>query len=225
MPIPSGYTSGQVVQAVPSLSAYAVTSSTRPASPFDGQIISETDTDSLQIYKGSAWGGVGGLQYITGASFTAVTSVSLPNDTFTATYTNYLILFYCNGVGLGSDITARFRAAGSDNTTSNYAYAANALYSNGNDAQINGNGVSSFGMRESQINFPYSATLTIYEPQTANKANVSGMIVGNGNTTTAHATNIPFSGIFNDTTSFDSFSFLSAATITGKYKVYGYSNS
>ena len=31
------------------------TSSSRPAAPFDGQVISETDTDSLKVYNGTAW--------------------------------------------------------------------------------------------------------------------------------------------------------------------------
>ena len=47
------------------------TSTSRPAVPFDGQVISETDTDSLKVYNGSAWVGVG--------TFTA----------FTPTWTNY----------------------------------------------------------------------------------------------------------------------------------------
>jgi hypothetical protein len=32
------------------------TSSTRPASPFEGQVIYETDTDKTLVYNGSAWG-------------------------------------------------------------------------------------------------------------------------------------------------------------------------
>lgn len=35
------------------------TSSSRPTVPFDGQVISETDTDSLKVYNGTAWIGVG----------------------------------------------------------------------------------------------------------------------------------------------------------------------
>jgi hypothetical protein len=31
------------------------TSSTRPASPFEGQVIYETDTDKVLVYNGSAW--------------------------------------------------------------------------------------------------------------------------------------------------------------------------
>lgn len=36
------------------------TSSTRPASPFEGQVIYETDTDFMKVYNGSAWVTVGG---------------------------------------------------------------------------------------------------------------------------------------------------------------------
>jgi hypothetical protein len=188
MPIPSGYTSGQVVQAVP------------------------TGINSA-------------LVFITGATFSAVTSVSLPASTFSATYTNYLVQFYCTTATANADITARFRASGSDDTNSNYSYAGNGVYSNGNDANGSGNAVSSFMLRGVVTNLPYSATLTISEPQTANKPTVAGMILGNANTTTALATSYAFAGQFNNTTSFDSFSFLASAAITGSYKVYGYSNS
>ncbi len=189
MPIPSGYTSGQVVQAVP------------------------TGIQSA-------------LVFITGATFTSVTSVSLPANTFSATYTNYLVQFYCTTAAVESTISGRFRASGSDNTTSNYSFAGNGVYSNTNDANVAGNDASSFSnMRLVHTSLPYSATLTISEPQTANRATVAGMITANGNTTTAKATSLAFSGLFNGTTSFDSFTFLSAENITGSYKVYGYSNS
>jgi hypothetical protein len=39
-------------------------STARPVAPFDGQVISETDTDSLQVYKGSAWGQVSALTLV-----------------------------------------------------------------------------------------------------------------------------------------------------------------
>jgi hypothetical protein len=40
--------------------AAVVTSATRPASPWTGQIIYETDTLSARIWNGTAWVGVGG---------------------------------------------------------------------------------------------------------------------------------------------------------------------
>ena len=36
------------------------TSSTRPASPFDGMVVYETDTNVVSVYDGAAWVGVGG---------------------------------------------------------------------------------------------------------------------------------------------------------------------
>jgi hypothetical protein len=75
------------------------TSSNRPATPFEGQMIYETDTDLTYIYGGSAWqqvsGGTAvgnsGLVYITSATVgTGVTSVTVSNC-FSATYDNYQI--------------------------------------------------------------------------------------------------------------------------------------
>jgi hypothetical protein len=194
----------------------------------EGQYAYIEATDSTQFYDGSSWKSVGvtpGLVFITGATFSAVTSVSLPADTFTATYTNYLIQFYATSDSGEALITARLRTAGSDNTTSNYSYAAAGLYSNGNIDTVNGNAVSSFGMRTIFTAVPGSHTLTICEPQTAKKTTVTGMVSGNSSSGAALVTSLAFSGIFNATTSFDSYSFLASVAITGSYKVYGYSNS
>jgi len=40
--------------------AAVVTSGTRPASPFTGQVIFETDTNSSFVYDGSVWQSLGG---------------------------------------------------------------------------------------------------------------------------------------------------------------------
>ena len=52
-------------------------------------------------------------------SFSAVTSQSL-NNVFTSTYLNYKILITLTSTSASSGIQLRFRASGSDNTTSNY---------------------------------------------------------------------------------------------------------
>jgi hypothetical protein len=46
------------------------TSSTRPASPYDGQVIYETDTDKIAVYDSSAW------VYKTGATAPAAPAIS-----------------------------------------------------------------------------------------------------------------------------------------------------
>ena len=114
------------------------TSTSRPTVPFDGQVISETDTDSLKVYNGTAWVGVGGLTPViptsiaaTGgssslsgatATFTGTSTISL-NGIFTATYNAYRIVIEALPSG-GSTLRGRLRAAGTDNSSANYGYAA-----------------------------------------------------------------------------------------------------
>lgn len=69
-----------------------VTSSTRPSSPFVGQLIYETDTARLAAYNGSAWVTQNALQLVkTQTIGTAVSSVTV-SDVFSSTYDNYKIL-------------------------------------------------------------------------------------------------------------------------------------
>lgn len=75
------------------------TSSTRPASPYDGQVIYETDTDKTLVYNGSAWvylstsrANTGALDLIkTQTIGSAVSSVTV-SDAFSTTYDNYRII-------------------------------------------------------------------------------------------------------------------------------------
>jgi hypothetical protein len=74
------------------------TSSTRPASPFEGQVIYETDTDLVQVYNGSGWKALGRmvasangsvLQVVQGTTTTEVstTSTSYVTTNITASIT------------------------------------------------------------------------------------------------------------------------------------------
>jgi hypothetical protein len=75
------------------------TSSTRPASPYDGQVIYETDTDRAMVYNGTSWVVLStgranslGLDLVkTQTVGTAVSSVTV-SDVFSATYDNYKIV-------------------------------------------------------------------------------------------------------------------------------------
>ena len=51
------------------------TSSTRPATPYEGQVIYETDTDKVMVWNGSAWTQVGGPA--TGSMFNYTTATNL----------------------------------------------------------------------------------------------------------------------------------------------------
>ncbi len=65
-------------------------------------------------------GDVNGLVHINTTSFSAVASVSLPNETFSATYDNYLIKFNDATASDSGFTDFRMRASSSDDTTSNY---------------------------------------------------------------------------------------------------------
>lgn len=56
------------------------TSTTRPASPFEGQVIYETDTDKVLVYNGSIWRPIGG--FMPGCSVTRTTNQSIGNAAY-----------------------------------------------------------------------------------------------------------------------------------------------
>ncbi len=75
------------------------TSTTRPGSPYDGQVIYETDTDKTLVWNGTGWvylstsrTNPGGLDLIkTQTIGSAVSSVTV-SDAFSTTYDNYRII-------------------------------------------------------------------------------------------------------------------------------------
>lgn len=62
------------------------TSTTRPASPFEGQMIYETDTDMLALWNGTAWRYIASTTATSGAVLQVVQTVK--TDTFSTTSTS-----------------------------------------------------------------------------------------------------------------------------------------
>jgi len=106
------------------------TSSTRPASPYDGQMIYETDTDRTLVYNGTAWIGVGRMKNI--ASFTASGTWTVPSG---VTYAVAYIRGGGGGVG-----TASATAGG----TSSVAFAGGTISAAGGVAINHGANVGVF---------------------------------------------------------------------------------
>lgn len=76
------------------------TSTTRPASPFEGQVIYETDTDLVQVYNGTGWKALGRMVPSTNGSVLQVVST-----TKTDTYTHSSGVTFTNVTGLSATIT------------------------------------------------------------------------------------------------------------------------
>lgn len=195
-------------------------------SPQEGNFCYLKDTNVTQYYTGSAWAAVGaaaGLTFITGTSFSAVSSVSLPTSTFTSTYLNYKIIFNLTAAaGAITETRFRLRASGADDTSSNYNSGGTEVNSAGGATGSNTSGGSYVLWGNIATSTPQYTQfeMTMFSPQTASLTlfNVNG---GKGTATWKAMT-----GMFAQTTAFDSMTFYAdAGTITGSYKVYGIANS
>lgn len=117
------------------------TSSTRPASPFEGQAIFETDTDRMLIWNGTTWvipnqttTNPTGLELIKTQTVGSGVSSAVVSNVFSTTYDNYKIL-YSGGVlsvgthialQLGPSTVANYNA--SYETSLNYASSSTSLF-------------------------------------------------------------------------------------------------
>jgi hypothetical protein len=208
------------------------TSSTRPASPYDGQVIYETDTDKIAVYDSSAWvyktgtsaPTAPGLVYITQATPTAVQSISI-NDCFSATYANYLILAnFTASVGANGALTMRLRSSGVDATTNYNQVQINST----SEGVINSTGyLSQTSFAFGQIDPTYnvlSSQLNVFNPFATDKTLAMGTY--QVRLSTGRYDQRITSEYHSDATSYDGFTIITSGTsVTGIIRVYGYANS
>ena len=159
------------------------------------------------------------MVFITGASFSAVSSVSLPTNTFTSTYDIYKIFFQFSAASSTSVIQLRMRNSGTDITSSNYFFGGFGTdYFSSTTVYKNGSANSAW-----TINADANIDRTTWELTFTNPQNSSfggqGWITGMGDRMAAYS-----SGLWqNAVGTFDSMSIIksTSGTISGKYAVYG----
>ena len=197
------------------------TSSTRPGSPFDGQVIYETDTNVVSVYDGAAWATVGpsaagGLVFITAQTIgSAVSSVPVP-DVFSSTYDNYKIMLSGGTGSVNDDDIAMILGA----TTAGY-FAAYTGASYAAVSTINGNNnVSSWTRVGSVFTDGLYLDIDLLGPNLAKRTRINGVAVYENNAR-------PFGGVLKNTTVYTAFTITPASgTLTGgTIRVYGYQNS
>jgi hypothetical protein len=208
------------------------TSTNRPASPYDGQVIYETDTDRAMVYNGTSWvvlstgrTNPSGFDLLTSGSFTTSSGVSLPINTFTSTYVNYkLNINITANTSDSNPLLWRGRVSGTDNTTANYFYAARGSRYIDGAATTGGFGQSQTSARIGFMQNPLTSNtcqFEVFAPQLA--SNTSFLWRGTGRGVSDPDAVMEGGGYFAGTTQFDSLTFFpSAGTISGTYEVYGY---
>jgi hypothetical protein len=210
------------------------TSSNRPANPFDGMMIYETDTDKVAVYDSSAWVYKTGtaapinpaMVYLGGT--TATTSASINVDSvFSATYQNYLVQVSNFTASVEDFWAMRLRASGSTITASNYSQAG----------QLNTNTTDSlFIRRTTNTSFWYGDLVTTLSTNPQNIqfwiSNPFAAVSTRGNITAAGCTNADYRHFFsavnyNATTSVDGIALVpyTSGTLSGTIRVYGIVNS
>ena len=187
----------------------------------DGATAIETLGDAIDASMNTALGTKkAGMVLLNTTSFSGVSSVSLPANTFSSTYRNYKIVVNWT-VSNDSYLQGRLRASGSDNSTSNYGSALMfQSLTGGNptgDTNASATQTSWTKMAYGLASNDNSATFDIYQPQ------ISGKTFGIGNQSRSDAVFIYAGLLFQATTQFDSMTFIAGVgTISGSVNTYGY---
>lgn len=201
------------------------TSSTRPASPFEGQVIYETDTNQTLVYSGSAWVMIAdidtppGLQLIKAQTVgSAVTSIEV-TGVFSSEYQNYKIIY--TGGSCSAQGAINFKLGSS--TTTYYSAAAYAIYGNGAFGSVYNNNTLGYwyyaGSGESNVGA--NLNIDVHNPFDSTRyttfggpfmvTDVAGSVGG------VHKTNASYT---------DFTLLIASGTVTGGVvRVYGYRNS
>lgn len=190
----------------------------------EGQLCYLEDSNIVQYYDGASFATVGpttvssALTFITGAAFSAVSSVSAATNTFTATYTNYLIIVDISAVSTGLNVLLRWRASGTDTSSGNY-FSVSA--SNGTPTSVSSGTSHQIQVAGNGGTYAHGFQLTAYAPQLARATVHTGQSFDGAAVTVQN-----FGGTINLATQFDAFTLLtSTGNMTGNYRVYGYQNS
>jgi len=196
-----------------------VTSSTRPAVPYEGQLIYETDTDRIAAYSGSAWVTQNGLQLIKAQAVGSGVSSVTVTGAFNSTYDSYDII-WTGGVASGSSngrltlgsVATGYYAGWLD---INYVSGATVALTDNNQAYWSFGSVGQTGIIQMKVHLdgPNLAKITTAIFTNPNPTAGGGSLYGSGyNTSTLQHTDFT----------------LTAASGTwtgGTIRVYGYANN
>jgi len=219
------------------------TSTTRPASPYDGQVIYETDTDKIVVWDGSSWvyktnataptdtsmasmiaptsvAGTGVTLSGGKVSFTSASTVSV-NGCFSSAYSNYRLVINAR-YGTSSDtLRLRMRSNGTDNSSAYYTHSIYTTHSGGPSRAYDAN--ISNGYIGWVADISYNIMMDMHNPFAVDYTSWTSQANGIGTGTAVVGT---LWGMHYAQTSFDGFTiFPPSSTVTGTLRIYGYRES
>ena len=205
------------------------TSTTRPANPYDGMVIYETDTDKVAVYDASAWVYKTGTTAPTAPGLVCVkaetalsgTSV-IADNVFSSDYSNYLILLRYTTVG-NNEIAGRLRAGGVSASGANYN-SQNISSVTTNPAAIRVNTTSQQLATASNGDFKSSAVIHLFSPAIAEPTNFQ---IANNPSLLGYTGVRLYIWMANHAvaTAYDGIEFFTAINMTGTYAIYGYAKT
>jgi hypothetical protein len=196
------------------------TSTTRPAAPYEGQMIFETDTNRLVLYNGSSWVYIvdtdtpPGLELVkTQTVGSGVSSVTV-SDAFSSSFDNYRITIASVDASTSDQVS--LLTFGST-ATGYYGSVTLQSYGSASPTILNRNNAASLYLIASDTEATHFMSFDVYSPNLAQRTGISG--TGFGYTYTSW-----FGGFVANTTAYTSFTITSGSgTMTGgTISVYGY---
>ena len=194
----------------------------------EGMVSYLEDSDTVEVYDGSAWGSIApvssqGLTLINTTSFSGVASTSLPADTFTSTYDDYKAIVKITAASLDAGILLKMRKLGSDTSSGYYMGGYQVAFTGaaGNTTANNGTSWQIGNVDSSNVGVGNSYEITFYKPKTTQLTNFT--LVGWSMETDGTTFWVSKGGVLTGTTEYDAFSIIaSAGNIGGTISVYGF---
>lgn len=180
----------------------------------------------LKVNSGATapeWGAAaaGALTLITSTTVSAATSKSVDNC-FSSTYANYLIkINLTSGAANNADVTMRLRTSSTDSSTS-YKQRRLLANQNGVSTDLDTSGTDEWYIFANDSSYVNSYDVFINNPFATVYTTWWG---GGSNVYSGFLQNLTGCGYHSANTSYDGFTLLSNANMTGTIRVYGYQNS
>lgn len=203
------------------------TSTTRPVSPFNGQVIYETDTKQTLVWQGTTWVMLTdadtppGLQHIRSVSFTNTSTIEI-DSCFSSEFRNYKLLFSLrpNATATGG-VELQLRASGSNLAGSSYITQGVSQNAGNAPSANNGSATTGFYLTNfySATDFSVIAEATILNPNQTAWTGYFGTSAFDwpGPQYFTRTQN----GFYTQTTAADGFRLVTTSAITGNVRIYG----